>query len=227
MEENISISTESIYRLILKDKVADGSLYRYLRHQGKKYRKRYGQNDYRGRIPNRVDIADRPRIVDNRSRIGDWEADCVIGKGRATLAERKSRLYLALRTKNKTAKETNAAILRLLKHMKQHVMTLTFDNGREFCWHSELAKQLECETYFAKPYHSWERGLNENHNGLLRQFFPKKMPLHKVTEKELFKATDLMNNRPRKCLGYKTPWEVFSHAMGIDHNINPSVALMG
>ena len=231
MEENISISTESIYRLILKDKVAGGSLYRYLRHQGKKYRKRYGQNDYRGRIPNRVDIADRPSIVDNRSRIGDWEADCVIGKGRqgafATLAERKSRLYLALRTKNKTAKETNAAILRLLKHMKQHVMTLTFDNGREFCWHSELAKQLECETYFAKPYHSWERGLNENHNGLLRQFFPKKMPLHKVTEKELFKATDLMNNRPRKCLGYKTPWEVFSHAMGIDHNINPSVALMG
>ena len=87
--------------------VAGGSLYRYLRHQGKKYRKRYGQNDYRGRIPNRVDIADRPRIVDNRSRIGDWEADCVIGKGRqgafATLAERKSRLYLALRTKNKTA----------------------------------------------------------------------------------------------------------------------------
>ena len=154
MEENISISTESIYRLILKDKVADGSLYRYLRHQGKKYRKRYGQNDYRGRIPNRVDIADRPSIVDSRSRIGvvieGGEADCVIGKGRqgvfATLAECKSRLYLALRTKNKTAKETNAAILRLLKHMKQHVMTLTFDNGREFCWHSELAKQLECET---------------------------------------------------------------------------------
>ena len=168
MEENISISTESIYRLILKDKVADGSLYRYLRHHGKKYRKRYGQNDYRRRIPNRVDITNRPSIVDNRSRIGvvieGGEADCVIGKGRqgvfATLAERKSRLYLALRTKNKTAKETNAAILRLLKHMKQHVMTLTFDNDREFCWHSELAKQLECETYFAKPYHSWERGLN-------------------------------------------------------------------
>ena len=83
MEENISISTESIYRLILKDKVADGSLYRYLRHQGKKYRKRYGQNDYRGRIPNRVDIADRPRIVDSRSRIGDWEADCVSCKSTA------------------------------------------------------------------------------------------------------------------------------------------------
>ncbi len=93
IEDNISISTESIYRLVLQDKVASGSLYRYLRHQGKKYRKRYGKNDYRGRIPNRVDIADRPSIVDSRSRIGDLEADCVIGKGRqgafATLAERK------------------------------------------------------------------------------------------------------------------------------------------
>ena len=230
MEENMHISTETIYRMILKDKVAGGSLYRFLRHQGKKYRKRYGKNDYRGIIPNRVDIADRPSVVDSRSRIGDWEADCVIGKGHkgvfATLAERKSRFYLALPIKRKTAQETNAAILRLLEKIKQFVMTLTFDNGREFSWHSELAKQLECETYFAKPYHSWERGLNENHNGLLRQFFPKQMPLHQVTEKELFNATDLMNNRPRKCLGYKTPWEVFSHALGIDHNINPSVALM-
>ena len=103
MEENISISTEFIYRLILKDKVAEGSLYRYLRHKGKKYRKRYGKNDYRGRIPNRVDIVNRPRIVDSRSRIGDWEVDCVIGKGHqgafATLAERNSRFYLALRIK--------------------------------------------------------------------------------------------------------------------------------
>ncbi len=139
--------------------------------------------------------------------------------------------YLVLQIKNKTVKETNAVILRLLAHMKQCVMILTFDNGRESSWDSELAKRLEYETYFAKPYHSWERGLNENHNGLLidllRQFFPKQMLLHKVTEKELFKAADLMNNRPRKYLGYKTPWEVFSHTLGIDHNINPSVALMG
>ena len=121
MKENTSISTESIYRLILQDKVARGSLYKYLRHQGKKYRKRYGKNDYRGIIPHRVDISDRPRIVDSRSRFGDWEVDCVIGKGHqgafSTLAERKSRLYLALRTKNKTAKETNVAILRLLAHI--------------------------------------------------------------------------------------------------------------
>ncbi len=144
----------SIYRLILKDKVAGGSLHQYLRHQGKKYRKRYGKNDCRGHIPNRVDIDDRPSIVDSRSRIGDWEADCVIGKGHqgvfSSLAERKSRLYLALRIKNETAKETNATILRLLENMKQYVITLTFDNGRE---------------------------LNEHHNGLLRQFFPKQMPI--------------------------------------------------
>ncbi len=117
MEENISISAESIYRLILKDKATDGSLYQYLRHQGKKYRKRYGK-----RLPRahpQSDISDRPSIVDSRSRIGDWEADCVIGKGHqgvfATLAERKSRLYLALRIKIKTARETNAAILRLFR----------------------------------------------------------------------------------------------------------------
>ena len=196
MEENIHISTETIYRLILKDKAAGGSLYLCLRHQGKKYRKRCGKNDYRGIIPNRVDIADRPSVAASRSRIGDWEADCVIGKAHkgvfVTLAERESRVYFALPIKHKTAQETNAAIRRLLGFIKLFVMTLTFDNGREFSWHSELAKQLECETHFAKPYHSWERGLNENHNGLLRQFFPKQMPLHQVTEKELFNATDLM-----------------------------------
>ncbi len=113
----------------MKDKATGGSLYRYLRHQSKKYRKRYGKNGYRGRIPSRVDIADRPSIVDSRSRVGDWEVDCVIGKGRpeavATLAERKSRFYPALQIKNKTAKETNATILRLLRHSKQCVMTLT------------------------------------------------------------------------------------------------------
>ena len=94
--------------------------------------------------------------------------------------------------------------------LKHWVKTLTFDNGREFSWHEKLAENLDCNTYFAKPYHSWERGLNENHNGLLRQFFPKRMALDSVSEKEAFRATDLMNNRPRKCLGWKTPFEVFA-----------------
>ena len=97
---------------------------------------------------------------------------------------------------------------------------MTFDNAREFSWHNKLAKTLSCRIYFAKPYHSWERGLNENHNGLLRQFFPKQIALDKVNEKEVFKAIDLMDNRPRKCLGYKTPFEVFAELTGKDYFLN-------
>jgi IS30 family transposase len=231
LDENIKISTETAYRFVLQDKAIGGGLYKYLRHQHKKYRKRYGKHDYRGIIPNRIDIDKRPSVVDARSRIGDWEVDLVIGKGHkggfATLAERKSRLYLALPIANKTASAANAAIIKLLEPIKRWVKTLTFDNGREFSWHDKLAKNLDCSTYFAKPYHSWERGLNENHNGLLRQFFPKQMALDGVGDKEVFRATDLMNNRPRKCLGYKTPFEVFAQMTGEDYFLGGSVALMG
>ena len=187
LDKKIKISTETAYRFVLQDKAVGGALYKYLRHQHKKYRKRYGKNDYRGRIPNRIDIDERPSIVDARTRIGDWEVDLVIGKGHkggfATLAERKSRLYLALPIVNKTAQNANDAINKLLTPLKHWVKTLTFDNGREFSWHEKLAENLDCNTYFAKPYHSWERGLNENHNGLLRQFFPKRMALDNVSEK--------------------------------------------
>jgi IS30 family transposase len=231
LDKKIKISTETAYRFVLQDKAIGGGLYKYLRHKHKKYRKRYGKNDYRGRIPNRIDIDERPDVVNRRARIGDWEVDLVIGKGHkggfATLAERKSRLYLALPIANKTARAANDAIAKLLTPLKHWVKTLTFDNGREFSSHEILAKILECSTYFAKPYHSWERGLNENHNGLLRQFFPKKMALGNVNKKEVFRATDLMNNRPRKCLGYKTPFEVFAKMTGKDYFLNGSVALMG
>jgi len=142
-------------------------------------------------------------------RIGDWEVDLAVGKGHkgmfVTLSECKSRFYLALPIAHKTTKLTNAAILKLLKPIRNWVKILTFDNGREFSWHDELAKQLKCKTYFARPYHSWERGLNENHNGLLRQFFPKTMVLDNISEKELTRATDLMNNRSGKCLGGQKP----------------------
>ncbi|SMN16428.1 Mobile element protein [uncultured Candidatus Thioglobus sp.] len=153
----------------MQDKAVGGELYKYLRHQHKKYKKCYGKNDYRGVIPSRIDIDERPSIVDNHTRIGDWEIDLVIGKGHkggfATLADRKSRLYLVLPITNKTAQTANDAITKLLTPLKHWVKTLTFDNGREFSWHEKLADRLECGTYFAKPYHSWERGLNENHNG--------------------------------------------------------------
>ena len=230
LDKKIHISVESAYRFVLQDKTVGGKLYRYLRHQHKRYRKRYGSNDYRGRIPNRVDIDDRPSIVDKRSRIGDWEGDTVIGKSHKgailTLAERKSRLYLALPVRRKTADTVVGAAKQLLEPIKEFVHTITFDNGREFSQHSKVAQTLNCDTYFAKPYHSWQRGLNENHNGLLRQFIPKSIELNTIEFKAVARATALMNNRPRKCLGWKTPIEVFTELTGKNYFLNHSVALM-
>ena len=231
LDKQYSISTETIYRFILQDKAVNGSLYTYLRHQHKRYRKRYGKNDYRGRIPHRTDIDNRPNIVDTRARIGDWEADTVIGKSYKgailTLLERKSRLYLALPISRKTADEAKAAITQLLQPIKDFVYTITFDNGREFNKHHQVSKTLSCDTYFAKPYQSWQRGANENQNGLLRQFIPKGMKLDKINPKVVAKATILMNNRPRKCLGYKTPIEVFTELTGKNYFLDKSFALMG
>ena len=208
------LSHETVYRFIEKNKQEGGELYKYLRHQSKPYRKRYGSKDYRGKIPDRVDISERPKDVDNRIRVGDWEADLVIGKGHkgafVTLAERRSRLYLALPMARKTMELTTAAITILLTSFKDFVHTITYDNGREFSGHMDVSDQLKCKGFFARPYHSWERGLNENSNGLLRQFFPKSMPLDNVSKDEVFEATEAMNHRPRKCLDYKTPWEVFT-----------------
>lgn len=215
-----SVSHETIYRFVSADKAAGGALYKHLRHQAKPYRKRYGKNDYRGTIPNRVDISERPAIVAEKTRLGDWEADTVIGKGHqgvlVTLTERVSKLNLVIPILRKEAELTKEAIIGALKPFAAWVHTITFDNGREFCRHTEIAQALGCETYFAKPYHSWERGLNENHNGLLRQYFPKNQPLNQVTQDEANKALAGLNHRPRKNLNYKTPWEVFCEMAALD-----------
>lgn len=230
LEGKPSASYETIYRFVLEDKKSGGDLYTHLRHQAKPYRKRYGKNDYRGRIPNRVDIDQRPTVVDEKSRLGDWEADTVIGKGHkgvfVTLTERVSKLNLAICVAHKEAVLVKTAIIQALQPVKDWVKTITFDNGREFCKHSDIAQQLECETYFAKPYHSWQRGLNENHNGLLRQYFPKQSPLDTVSQHELDLVISEMNHRPRKSLNYKTPWEVFFEMSGQYFDSFPSVALM-
>ena len=133
-----------------------------------------------------------------------------------TLAERRSRLYLALPLARKTKELTAAAIITLLASLKRFVHTITYDNGREFSAHKAVSSQLDCKGFFARPYHSWERGLNENSNGLLRQYFPKSMPLDNVSKEEVLAATNAMNHRPRKCLGYKTPWEVFTKFIHIN-----------
>jgi len=212
MEQGVSISHEWIYQYIYADKHSGGDLYRYLRCQ-KVRRKRYGSYDRRGCIPNQVSIDDRPAIVDSKRRIGDWEGDTVIGKGHrgalVTLVERKS-LYTVIRSVlHKTAEAVRDAVVDGLTPYIDWVHTITYDNGREFADHEGMASDLETRIYFAHPYASWERGLNENTNGLIRQYFPKDRDLTTVTKHEIEKAMDKLNHRPRKSLGYRTPYEVF------------------
>ncbi len=220
-EEGTAISHEWIYWYVYEDKRRGGDLHRHLRCQ-KPRRKRYGHYDRRGQIRERVPIDERPEVVEARSRIGDWEADTVIGKpGGAvlvTLVERRSRLSLIALAPNKTAEAVKAAILKVLQPLSAQVHTLTYDNGKEFAYHMEIAKVLKADGYFAHPYHSWERGLNENTNGLIRQYLPKGTDFNKPTDRQVLEIMDKLNNRPRKCLGYKTPNQVF-------FGINPPVAL--
>lgn len=210
-----SVSPEWIYQHIYADKRQGGTLYTHLRCQ-KKRRKRRGSTERRGQIIGRVCITERPAIVESRSRIGDWEADTVIGKqGGAvlvTLAERKSRFSMIVKVENKTAAAVSAAITKAMTPHAANVHTLTYDNGKEFAYHQQVSDGLEAQGYFAHPYHSWERGLNENTNGLIRQYLPKGKSFDDLTDHEVQIIMDRLNNRPRKCLGFRTPNQVFLEA---------------
>ena len=210
----VRVSHERIYQHIWHDKKQSGDLYLKLRIAGgKKRRKRYGKKDWRGKIPNRVDIDQRPAIVGERKRIGDWEADLVSGVHHrgflVTLVERKSKFTLIGRVKRKLSEDVRAEIEHLLMPYKEMVQTITYDNGREFSAHETINECLDCHSYFAKPYHSWERGLNENTNGLIRQYFPKDAELREVSREELSFVMDRLNHRPRKTLAFKTPHDIF------------------
>lgn len=208
----LTVSHEWIYQYIYADKRNGGELYKHLRQGKRRYRKGYGQK--RGRIPDAVSIELRPSVVDERSRLGDWEADLVLGKqgtgAIVTLAERKSRIYLTKRVFSKDATEVSNAIISLLLEYKDAVHTITFDNGLEFSEHKAIAQALDAETYFAHPYASHERGLNENTNGLLRQFIPKGTDLWTVSDEDLQRYQGALNSRPRKCLGFRQPSVVFA-----------------
>lgn len=230
-EQARTLSPETVYRFVLKDKQQGGQLYCHLRHQAKPYRKRYGTKDSRGTIPGRVGIEERPAIVETRARVGDWEADLIMGKAHkgaiVTLAERRARLFMAVPILRKTAELVTEAIITLLEPWKDWVATITYDNGREFSGHQIIADALGCQGFFARPYHSWERGLNENSNGLLRQYFPKGRRLDTVSREEVDAAVDAMNHRPRKCLGFQTPWEVFTQWVQAQRPVPTSGALVG
>ncbi len=176
-------------------------------HQGKPYQKR---TEYKGKIADRCNIKERPQAANDRSEIGHWEGDSVLGKqgtgGIGTFVDRMSRYLVAIKLSNKVA----ATMLEGLCEVKGlPFKTITLDNGNEFAGHKDIARELGCRVYFANPYRSCERGTNENTNGRLRRYFPKGINMHTVTEKELEDAVTEMNNTPRKCLGFLTPKDVF------------------
>ena len=212
-EDNGSISHTWIYEYVWKDKANDGKLHESLRCDSR-YKKRYGAKDGRGKLKGRTCIEERPEEVDAKSRLGDWEADTIIGKNHqgalVTVVERKSKFAVIGHVKRKTAQGVKEEQIKLLSPHKGRVITITKDNGREFAQHQEVAEKLEADIYFAHPYASWERGLNENTNGLIRQYFPKDRELKEVEEKELEQAMERLNHRPRKSLNYRTPHEVYN-----------------
>jgi len=208
---NSQICHEYIYKHIYTDKRNGGDLHTHLRCQ-KKRRKRRGSYDRRGKIRNQVSIEQRPVIVDQRQRLGDWEVDLVIGKNHSgavvTLTDRKSRFTLLRKVASKAADVVAQAMIELLNWVG-YLETITSDNGKEFALHEFIAEKLRLDFYFAHPYASWERGTNENTNGLIRQYLPKDRDLSTLTAQEELFIMDRLNLRPRKCLAFLSPFEVF------------------
>jgi IS30 family transposase len=210
LERQPAVSHERIYQYIYADKRAGGTLHRNLRLQ-KQRRKRYGSYARRGQLPQRRSIDERPKIVDRKTRRGDWEADTIIGRNHrqaiVSLVDRRSKFVRLAKVARNTAELVAHAMTTQLAALE--VKTITSDNGREFARHQEVAAHLKADFFFAHPYSSWERGLNENTNGLVRQYFPKQSEFSQVTDKQISKVVTRLNHRPRKTLSYKTPHEVF------------------
>lgn len=206
------ISHMSIYRYIWTNKRKGGRLWQCLRRKAKPYRHRLTA-ETRGRINDRVSIHERPSIVNARTRIGDWEADTVIGQHHkqaiVTLVERKTGLLKMKRVDNKTAQQVSEAMIELLKPLRLQVKTITSDNGKEFAQHKKVKQKLFSPFFFADAYASWQRGTNENTNGLIREFLPKGCDFRQVSDQDIQMIENKLNNRPRKRLDFKTPNQVF------------------
>jgi IS30 family transposase len=220
------VSPERIYIFVWQDKKRGGTLYLHLRTKGKKYKKRGAAKVGRGHIPDRVDIDQRPDIVEKKERFGDLEIDLIIGAGHKgallTINDRATGMLKIRHIANKEAKTVEDCAIDLLEEWMPLIHTVTSDNGKEFANHREMAEQLDIDFFFAKPYHSWERGANENLNGLVRQYFPKKSNFDLIEKQQVDKVERILNNRPRKRFGYRTPEEVFVNAI----NNNGIVAFM-
>lgn len=205
------VSDQWIYEYVKLNRESGGTLYKNLRRAGKPY-KAGGKKAYRGKIKNRTDITARPDIINKRLRLGDWEVDSVIGKMNqssiVTIVERVSRYTAIIKVTSKEADIVSNAIIKKMKTTTAPVYSMTGDNGTEFSEHQKIANQLGIDFYFTHPYSSWEKGTNENTNGLIRQYFPKGTDFANITQRAITEVETALNNRPRKCLNYKTPNEV-------------------
>jgi IS30 family transposase len=215
-ERGLAVSHEWIYQMIWANKRTGGDLWRFLRRRGKCYNRRGAHTAGRGVIPYRIDIAERPAIVAAKSRLGDWEGDTIVGArhqgGLLTHVERKSLFTTISKLSRPTAQATHRATAHRLTPLRNHVHTITYDNGKEFAGHRKTAQCLQAHVFFATPYHAWERGVNENTNGLIRDFFPKGTDFTTIHPATVAKVERLLNRRPRKSLGFQTPNEAF-HAL--------------
>ena len=216
-DDRMRISPENIYQWVYRDAAAGGELFKHLRRRHRKRRKQRRYASGRGLIPGRVPIAQRPAIVTGRARLGDWEGDTLEGaKGRGGLAthvERKSRYLIAARLADKKADTMTRQTIRAFQPIpRAGRKTLTLDNGKEFARFKDIEAASGLVVYFADPYSAWQRGSNENTNGLLRQYFPKGCDFRAISEKHLASVVAKLNHRPRKCLGYRTPHEVLQNA---------------
>jgi len=210
------VSNEWIYQHVLRDKKMGGKLYQHLCCQKKRHKK-YGKYEFRGRITGRVDIEERPEVVNERSRLGDWEVDTIFGQKNhqaiVTVTEHKTRFTLMQKVSQKTSREVENALIELLQPCP--VLTITVDNGKEFMEHHWVAQALQADIYFAHLDSAWERGTNENTNGLVRQYFPKGTNFTNLTDADISRVEMRLNHRPRKCLGLLSLYMVFFQEMRV------------
>lgn len=213
------MSYETIYRWIRADRRRGGSLWRHMRHMSKYGRKRRGSPATRGRLVGKRHISERPAVVESRQRIGDGEGDTVMGRDQRhcvlTLVDRASGYLAIKKMKARTKEEGSTALARAIIAMKGRVKTITLDNGTEFHDYKTVEDRFGVKFYFATPYHSWERGTNENTNGLIRQYLPKGMCFKNLTQADCDRIAQKLNNRPRERLGFRTPAEVFAGLGGV------------
>jgi len=213
LTKELSISHETIYRYVWQDKVDGGNLHKELRGSRKQRRKQHNSYDSRGRLAGKRHISERPSSVESRRTIGHWEADTVVGGNTkdcvATMVERKSGYAMIGKLPDRSKHATSERLRMLIRRAGEKFKTITPDNGTEFHDYESVEKATGVEFYFATPYHSWERGSNENFNGLLRQYLPKRKSQAHITQKDCDALAKKLNSRPRKRLGYKTPEEVF------------------